>query len=254
MGLNHELAEALLFPPAISQPYLSVVMPCHNEVAGIEGVIRSWHAYLRQEVETFEIIVINDGSSDGTGRILDQLRRELRHIRVIHQLNLGHEMAVRRGYENARGTYVLQVDSCGRYEPEEFTKMWNNRLYYTAILGRRTHRRDSFTRRALSRSLGICIQHLFGIPLRDANIPFRLYERSALLSELKKLPSHCKAVNLALAIRLKQSSPTEILETPIPHKIREYRKSAPGFFGLVYRSRTLLVELIRLRLATPSPT
>src|SRR3989338_8550426 len=101
---------------SLPQPELSIVMPCYNESAGIEPVLMEWLLFLRGlKLSSFEIVVINDGSTDGTGRILDKLRRESRELRVFHQLNVGHGRAVRRGYETARGRYVAQVDSNGCY-------------------------------------------------------------------------------------------------------------------------------------------
>ena len=75
-------------------PELSVVVPCFNESNLIEGVLRQWIEMLVGEQIDFEMVVVNDGSSDGTGRILDNLRGEFAQVRVIHQLNFGHGRAV----------------------------------------------------------------------------------------------------------------------------------------------------------------
>src|SRR5262249_8248265 len=98
---------------------LSVVMPCFNESPTIETTLREWESYFSELTPSFEIIVVNDGSKDGTGRILDRLRKEMKNLRVIHQLNLGHGRAARRGYEAARGKYVLELDCDGSAGPDE---------------------------------------------------------------------------------------------------------------------------------------
>ncbi|MEZ4751713.1 MAG: glycosyltransferase family 2 protein [Bdellovibrionota bacterium] len=134
------------------------------------------------------LVIVNDGSNDGTGRSLDGLRREHSEIRVVHQLHIGHGRAVRRGYETARGRYVLQVDSSGRYDPSDFLRMWRTRDQFHLILGQRTHRLDSWPRRTANAGLRTVLRWLFGIRLSDPNVPFRLYSRVALISYLKTLP------------------------------------------------------------------
>src|SRR5439155_6811729 len=104
--------------PVISNPELSLVIPCYNEADAIENVVRDWCVSLDELVGegNYEILIVNDGSTDGTGRILDRIRRERKCLRVIHQLNLGHDVAARRGYDLARGRFVAQIDGNGRFE------------------------------------------------------------------------------------------------------------------------------------------
>ncbi|MCB0417146.1 MAG: glycosyltransferase family 2 protein [Bdellovibrionaceae bacterium] len=232
-----------------SHPELSVVMPCYNEGAHIEALVIKWLEVLRGAVSDFELVIVNDGSNDGTGRSLDGLRREHPEIRVVHQLHIGHGRAVRRGYETARGRYVLQVDSSGRYDPSDFLRMWRTHDQYHLILGQRTHRLDSWPRRVAGAGLKTLLRWLFGIRLHDPNVPFRLYSRVALVSYLKALPPNTDDANLILTVLIASNYPDYVKELPIPFKFRPLAGRRRKLRSLPNRSWLCFQELLRLRLS-----
>jgi len=131
---NISLRDKSLSEPDIA-PQLSIIIPCYNQSKNIERVIRQWHTYLRARIENFEIIVVNDGSSDGTSRIIDGLRGELRRIRVVHQLHVGSGRAIQRGCETARGQYLFQLDPSNPFETSDFMRMWEKRSQALLVLG-----------------------------------------------------------------------------------------------------------------------
>ena len=103
---------ASLFDPCRFDPKVSICVMSYNHGAFIQQAMES---VLSQEASfPFEIVIVNAGSSDGTGRILDQLRKDHLEIRILHQLKIGHSKSVRKGYEAARGDYIAQVDANGR--------------------------------------------------------------------------------------------------------------------------------------------
>ena len=201
-------------------PALSLVMPCYNEASHIEETIRKWHQLLTEEVKDFEIIVLNDGSMDGCGRILDRIRTEMDHIRVIHQLRNRHGLTVRRGYELARGQYILQVDPNGCYDPSDFLPFWNARSENELIVGKRTHRLDSFFSRFFSKVVRRGAILFFKCPLEEPYLSFRLARKSALLPALKQLPPDWEWVNLALTLMTHKAFPGRVRELPLPFRFR----------------------------------
>lgn len=90
---------------------LSVVMPAYNEEAAIEQALREVQRHVLTLIPGAEVIVVNDGSRDGTGLILDRLVAENSSLRVIHQPNGGHGRALRTGLDAARGEHVFLIDS-----------------------------------------------------------------------------------------------------------------------------------------------
>ena len=98
-------------------PVVSVVMSVHNDVHRIERAIR---CILGQTFGDFELIAIDDGSTDGSAGILDRLAAEDSRMRVIHQENTGLTRALIRGCEDARGIYIARQDSDDLSLPERF--------------------------------------------------------------------------------------------------------------------------------------
>ena len=235
----------------MSQLELSVVMPSYNELDSIEPVIKDWTAFLTENIPSFEIVVINDGSTDGTGRALDKLRKDIRQLRVIHQLNTGHGRAIRRGYELARGKYILQINSDGRYETGDFLHLWNERKNADLILAHRTHRLDNILHRTFSNAIRRTAQTLFSITLQDPNVPFRLFHRDAVMATLSKLPAHWDSVNLAMSVLMMKEAKQKVLEVKVPDRLPPNKKPRLRLSALISHAFHHLNELFRLRVILP---
>lgn len=226
---------------------LSVVMPVFNEGDIVEPVLTEWHKALTEMGLSFELIVINDGSLDGTGRVLDKLRRDWTHLRVIHQLNTGHSQAIFRGYGLARGKYIFQCDLNGRYEPEDFSRLWESRGINRLVIAHRTHRLDSFPRRLFSSTLRKVTEWICGVKLQDPNVPARLFQREPLIPFLKLLPPGWKSTNLALSVYVSKETPQLISEIKIPFRKRTLVKSSTSLYDLMNLGFEYLSELMVLR-------
>src|SRR5258708_7336605 len=92
-----------------STPRLSVIMPAYNEEGAIESAVNEVQQFVLSVVPESELIVINDGSRDQTGAILDQIAQADERVVAVHQKNGGHGKALRTGLEKARGDYVLLI-------------------------------------------------------------------------------------------------------------------------------------------------
>ena len=99
-------------------PLLSVVMPVYNERTTIDEIVRRVLAVPLR----IELIVVDDGSRDGTGEILEQLQRELK-FKLIRQQNGGKGSALRRGFTEVTGDLVVIQDADLEYSPEEFPQL-----------------------------------------------------------------------------------------------------------------------------------
>src|SRR5262252_2192708 len=100
----------------MEQIELSIVMPVFNERDTVADVIRR---VINEVPFTLELIVVNDGSTDGSGDIIDTLAREDERIHVFHQRNLGKTAALKRGFERCRGAVVVIQDADLEYDPSE---------------------------------------------------------------------------------------------------------------------------------------
>ncbi len=132
-----------------------IVVPAYNEEGCIEKIVRAWHK-VSQEQNAL-LLVVNDGSRDRTREILDRLSEELSFLRVIHQDNAGHGVAIMRGYREALETgctWIFQTDSDDQFSPKDFERIWEKRNKAFFVIGYRKVRHDAFADRyAFSASL-----------------------------------------------------------------------------------------------------
>lgn len=199
-------------------PQLSLVIPCCNEAHTIRGFVESWESGLRQESISYEILLINDGSEDGSGRVLDTLRQESGSIRVIHQLKKGFEETIRRAFQICRGEYVLLMNTESRYEFSDFLRMWVERESRDLILGVRVHRLDSLKNRIFSYCLRFILNLLFSSKLKDANTPFRLFRRKTGLHLIQTRPTLKLSFNVVLALLLEATTSKRLLCINVPYR------------------------------------
>lgn len=185
---------------------LAVVMPVYNEEANLEAVIEAWRAVFDQLGIQREFLVVNDGSTDGTGVVLRALAaRHASEIAVIEQPNAGHGAACRAGYERAAAgdaAWVLQIDSDGQCDPAAFARFWEIRARCDCVFGRRTSRGDGWARAVVSRVCSAVAEALARRAAGDVNVPYRLMRREALARALNRIPRGFTLQNVALTVTL----------------------------------------------------
>lgn len=205
---------------------LSIVMPAYNEEECIELVVRQWCDLLDRQFPTdnTRLIVINDGSRDKTGAILDSIKERYPKLMVVHQPNGGHGNAVVNGYRQAvalDSEYVFQTDSDDQFVTADFEKLWAKRNQSDFILGYREVRHDATARLWITRVLRGSIALIYGTYIMDSNIPFRLIRGSFLRKLLAQLSTPTPfAPNIFLAVMAKKAG-NETFDIPITHKERE---------------------------------
>jgi dolichol-phosphate mannosyltransferase len=200
---------------------LAIVMPAYNEAGCIQNVVLSW-------LRVFDrvdgaLVVVNDGSKDQTGRILDQIAAAEPRLRVIHQTNAGHGAAVLRGYREAlalQPEYVFQTDSDDQFIPEDFWKLWERKESSRFLLGNRQVRADALHRLVITRIVIYLNFLLFGISVKDANIPFRLMRADYLRELLSLFSPTVFAPNIFLSV-LAAKSGSRLGNIPITHQERK---------------------------------
>jgi glycosyltransferase involved in cell wall biosynthesis len=205
---------------------LSIVMPAYNEEECIEVVVGNWMALLDQHFQPqgeTRLIVVNDGSKDRTGLILDGIKDRYPRLVVVHQPNGGHGNAVVHAYRKAveiDSEYVFQTDSDDQFEPQDLLKLWEKRHQSDFILGYRQVRHDAPFRLFVTKVLQASLFAIYGTFISDSNIPFRLIKGDFLKKLLAQLPHPVPfAPNIFLAVMAKKSG-QNLLDLPITHKER----------------------------------
>lgn len=207
--------------PAVPLCDLAVVMPVYNEAECIEKVVREWLTALEVTGTRFQLFVLDDGSTDTTGAILDRLAHTSPNLHVVHKSNSGHGPTLVQGYRlaSARAEWVFQTDSDGELPAERFADFWNRRQDWDALFGCRVGRRQSPLRRMISCFARAFVRVCFGYGPRDANVPFRLMRSRFLAPIARALPDDYRVPNLALSGLLGRAG-ARWTEMPVPFRDR----------------------------------
>ena len=228
---------------------LAIVMPAYNESGCIESVVKSWLTVF--DTVPGVLIVVNDGSKDDTGKILDAVAQNEPRLKVIHQKNAGHGAAVMRGYQEALLTgepYVFQTDSDDQFLPVDFPKLWELRDRSPFITGYRKVRHDAFARLVITRIVKVLNFLFFGCWLRDSNIPFRLIRAEYLRELLPLIPPGIFTPNIMLSV-LAAKAGANLQEIPISHVERKTGTVSIVKWRLIKVCFRSAYELLRFRLS-----
>jgi glycosyltransferase involved in cell wall biosynthesis len=226
---------------------LAVVIPVYNEAAVIEQLILDLEGSLVALVESLQVIIVDDASTDQTPQTLARLTSSRPWLRVERATeNLGHGPSVLRGLELAEGDWIFQLDSDGQVDVTEFRHLWEQRHGHDLVLGVRSHRRDPFHRRALSSVISVAVSALCRHRLRDVNTPVRVLRRELADDLLRVIAPGTLAPNLFVVVGAATRG-WDICEIPITHLPRMYGRSSLRAGRLVLFSVRGLVELLSFR-------
>src|SRR6266545_4111920 len=105
---------------ALDRISITAFFPAYNDQHTIEGIVRTVAVEMGKVTDDYEVVVVDDGSKDDTGPLLDRLARELPYLRVIHhERNLGYGAALITGFKNAKKDLIFYTDGDGQYDVRE---------------------------------------------------------------------------------------------------------------------------------------
>jgi hypothetical protein len=206
-------------------PSLSVFFPAYNDAPSLPSLIERTFATLRRVATDYEVIVVNDGSADNTGEVLEELQRQYAPLlRVVtHEQNRGYGAALRSGFAAATKEYIFYTDGDNQYDPAELEQLLCAVTPSTGLVnGYKIERSDPWHRVAIGWLYNRFARWLFRIRLRDIDCDFRLIRRSAL--DLESLRSTGGTICVEL-VRSLELSGAEVIEIPVHHYPRRYGRS-----------------------------
>jgi glycosyltransferase involved in cell wall biosynthesis len=163
---------------------LSVFFPVYNDEATVARVTEKALWVCGEIADTYEVIIVDDGSPDASGRIADTLTERYDSVRVVHHgCNRGYGAAVRSGLDACRYEWICFTDGDDEYDLRDLKKLWRLRHHYDLIITFRYVRRYSGFRILLSRVYNVVLRHLFFTRYRDVSTGLRLVRKS-LVDEL----------------------------------------------------------------------
>ncbi|MHC4337763.1 MAG: glycosyltransferase family 2 protein [Planctomycetota bacterium] len=157
---------------------ISVFFPCYNEQDNIARTVEQALAVLEKLSADFEIIIVDDGSADATGRIADSMADKDSKIKVVHHpTNLGYGAALQSGFKAATKNLVFYTDGDGQFDIAELPPLLPLIEQYDIVSCYRLNRQDNLIRKINGWGWTKVVCLLFGMRIRDIDCAFKLYKR-----------------------------------------------------------------------------
>jgi glycosyltransferase involved in cell wall biosynthesis len=225
-------------------PSISAFFPAFNDGGTIPSMVISALRTLPSVTDDYEVVVVNDGSSDYTAEMLEELARVYPQVRIVtHPQNRGYGAALRSGFESATKEWIFYTDGDGQYDPRELATLADAVQEDTDIVnGYKIERHDPLHRVIIGRVYHHIVRLMFGFRLRDVDCDFRLIKRSVF--DKVRLRSTSGTICLEMVKKM-QDAGFRFKEVPVHHFHRAYGKSQFFNFRRLVRTAVQLFFLWR---------
>lgn len=221
--------------------FLSIIIPAKDEAPGLPQLIGEVAVAFRpmltrpkaagHRLDAFEILVIDDGSTDGTPAVLHGLSQEFPELRpIVLQRNVGQSAATLAGFRAARGAWVAILDADLQNDPADLARLWDLLPGHDVVLGWREKREDIWTKRIISRWANRVRNAVLGQSIRDTGCSVRIFPREIAL----RLPMFHGAHRFFGPLLIREGC--SVLQAPVRHRPRPHGSSHYNF-----RNRSLKV-------------
>ena len=231
---------------AAKLPSLSVVLPCFDEAPNVEAAVAEARRAAQRCAADHEIIVVDDGSSDGTRDIACSLARQDRRVRVVpHTRNRGYGAAVRSGIAASRGEWILLTDGDLQFDLSELERFVPLTADHDLVAGYRADRADPLPRRVAAHAWNALMRRTFGVPVRDVDCAFKLVRGAA--GRALPLESDGAMISTELVTRGRLAG-WRIAELPVHHRARRAGEPTGGDLRVIlraFRERRALMRGLR---------
>ncbi len=157
---------------------ISVFFPCYNEQENVGRAVEKALGVMQKLNADFEVIIVDDGSSDDTGRIADEIAGRNGRVKVVHhEANLGYGAALQSGFKAATKELVFYTDGDGQFDINEMPPLLALMEQYDIVSCYRLNRQDSIIRKINGWCWTKLICLMFGLKIRDIDCAFKLYKR-----------------------------------------------------------------------------
>ncbi|MCD6335110.1 MAG: glycosyltransferase family 2 protein [Candidatus Latescibacteria bacterium] len=221
---------------------ISVFFPCYNDKGTIASMVIESILTLRPLTEDFEVIVIDDGSSDTSREILKELQRVYPQVNLVfHEQNRGYGGALKSGFATAKHEWIFYTDGDGQYNvrelPELLEKMADG---IDVVNGFKIKRSDPLHRIVIGKIYHHITKRVFGLPIRDVDCDFRLMRR-AIFDQIE-LESNSGVICVEMIKKIHEAG-FRFAEVPVHHYFRTSGKSQFFNFRRIFKVARGLLSL-----------
>ena len=215
-------------------PELSVFFPFYNEEDNIEAQTKDALKTIPQLANKFEIILIDDGSVDKTGKIGQKLAKKYRSVKVIrHRVNKGYGGALKTGFKNSRYKWIFFTDGDRQFRLADLSKLIRKTNGAGLVIGYRQKRADPPIRLLNAKLFNFLIKILFGLRVRDVDCAFKLINKKV-LGDIK-LKSDGALLSSELLIKARKKG-YKITEVPVGHYPRQVGSQTGANFKVIFKA------------------
>lgn len=228
-------------PPA-TRPSISAFFPCYNDELSISTMVTDARAALATRVDDFEIIVVDDGSADGSLAVLESLSATVPELRIVrHETNRGYGGALISGFGAATKQWTFYTDGDAQYDAAELVRCIDVARDDTDVVqGWKIGRGDPLYRKVIGRAYHHAVRLLFRLQVRDTDCDFRLIRRSLL--DRVELTSTSGVICVEMMRKFDRAG-ARFVEVGVSHHPRPYGRSQFFKVSALARSARQLVEL-----------
>jgi glycosyltransferase involved in cell wall biosynthesis len=223
---------------------LSVVLPAFNEETALPGVIGEVFRYLPAGWQDFEVIVVDDGSTDGTPQRLAELQGRYPLLRIVrHEQNRGYGEALRSGFGAARFSWLLLMDADGQFRIADLERLRPYAGTHDVVAGWRARRADNFWRALLTWGYVCLIRLFFGLKVKDVGCGFKLFSRRS-WEQVQPIASSDHKIFTVEWLWKAQRRGLSLVNVPVRHFPRQGGRPTGARLDIVWQ---MVRELLRLR-------
>jgi glycosyltransferase involved in cell wall biosynthesis len=229
---------------------LTCVFPAWNEEDNIGPLLDEAVAALPAFANDFEIVVVDDGSTDATSEVVRRFAERDSRVRLVaHPTNLGYGHAVRSGLTHSRGDVVAFSDGDRQFRVADLALLFDRLPEADIVVGHRVKRADPWHRLVIARVYHVVLRMTFALRMHDVDCGFKLYRRAVIDTVVPKLESGGAFVSAELLIRA-QTAGCRVVEVPVPHHPRIAGRPKGASPRVILRT---LAEIRRLRRSLRAP-
>jgi glycosyltransferase involved in cell wall biosynthesis len=222
---------------APARPQLTFFFPAFNEEENVESTVARALTEIGPMVDSLEVLIVDDGSTDRTPQLADALVAAEPRVRVVHQPNRGYGGALRAGFEHAAGELICFSDGDLQFDLAEMSilleRLRASERPVQAVIGYRKRRRDPFHRIVIAKTYNAIVSLLFGLHARDIDCAMKLFRRELFVG----LPLDAEGPFLSAELLIKlRARGARMAQVGVTHYPRAAGTNTGASFGKILRT------------------